>query len=233
MSEPNFILFPVIQENIAQASIVPNTTYNQYLAWLTKYVDSINASKLSQLAELCCKQGLYSLKKWQNEKDDKKALISAQTKVANHLYNSKPLRKYKKKKLKQQKTKRKQKNTTDSDNDDEPSINLDSEVDNDDIMHDTVVDDSNNNNNSPNNNNNNNSSNNININDLINNPTFINAIKSISNSNNGPIPQFNKRPRPLSMEDELSIEPEPKRIKFTNPYLPPNPFISNNNNDHL
>ena len=86
-----------------------------------------------------------------------------------------------------------------------------------------------NNNNNTNTNINNN--NNINIQDLVNDPQFINAIKSISGSNN--IPLFHKRTRPITMDDELSIEPSNKRVRYTNPYLPSNPFFSNNDNNHL
>ena len=176
MTEPNFKLFPVIEENIAKASIEPNTTYNEYLAWLTKFVDTLKAPKLKKSAELCCKSGLYSTKKWQQEKDDKLVLITSQTKVAQHLYNGKPLHTYKRKTLKQKQTRKKPSKQEPSDNDEIDSLDINFHPEEDDDDQEMT----NNNNNTDTNINNNN---NINIQDLVNNPQFINAIKSISGSN--------------------------------------------------
>ena len=222
MTEPAFKLFPVGDSNIEKASIVPNTTCTQYLAWLTKYVPTIEPADLHNFASYACKNGLYSFNKWKQEKDDQAALIAAQTKIAKYLYNGTPLRKYKKKILK---------NVNNTNNTSKikknPDKSLLSDTDNDSIIEDTNLDDV------DDSKINNNNQNNIDINNLVNNPVFIKAIRSLT-GNPTPQPLFNKRPRPLTLDDEISLELNPsKRTKF-NPssYLPPNPYITSNN-DHL
>ena len=210
---PPFKIFPTGKTKISKTNVIENTDLDQYMNWLDHHLSSLNDLEIINLARSTVKNGHYSKLVWEQEHDHHKAIVAGQRRIAAHLYLGKPLNQYNKRRLKSSIKKQ-------STNNDDDSIDVieESPDDHNDIDDNTTT--------KPD----------ININNLVNNPQFISAMKSLYvESNKQLINQLNKkRSRPVYNDDDDSIDLNSnKRVKFNDTLLSQHPFNNSNSKDHL